>query len=59
LWAKKLKEPQWIQSLESIEPILVPKGGWIAIGVEGEPMSMTDTEFRRRYHRKRSANKTG
>jgi len=51
VWAKKLDKPQWIQSLESIEPILVPTGGWIAIGVESEPTSMTDYEFRQRYRK--------
>jgi hypothetical protein len=58
IWAKRLKQPQWIQSLESIEPILVPKDGWIAIGIEGEPMSMAEREFRSRYRRPRSTNKS-
>lgn len=57
VWAKKLKTPHWIQSLEGVEPILVPVGGWIAIGVEGEPTSMSETEFRNRYQRATSAGK--
>lgn len=51
VWAKRLRKPGWIQSKESVEPILIPPGGWIAIGVEGEPFSMTETEFRKRYDR--------
>ena len=48
---KSWSKPQWIQSPESIEPILIPPDGWITIGIEGEPTSMTETEFRQRYHR--------
>jgi hypothetical protein len=51
VWAKKLKAPQWIQTPESIEPVIVPVGGWITIGVDGEPVSMTEIEFRKRYRR--------
>ena len=51
VWAKKLKSPQWLQSREGIEPIMIPVGGWITIGVEGEPTSMTEYEFRKRYQR--------
>ena len=40
VWAKKLRKPLWMQSLESVEPILVPAGGWVTIGIEGEPTSM-------------------
>ncbi len=57
VWAKKLKYPQWIQSLESIEPILIPVGGWITIGIDGEPTSMTEYEFRKRYRRAKSSSK--
>jgi hypothetical protein len=49
VWAKKLKTPQWLQSREGIEPILIPSGGWITIGIEGEPTSMTEAEFHERY----------
>ncbi len=49
VWAKKLTKPEWIESKESIEPILIPPGGWIAIGVDGEPFSMTEADFRKRY----------
>ena len=48
-WAKQLDVPQWIQSLESVEPICVPVGAWVLIGVDGEPYSTTDEEFRKRY----------
>lgn len=48
-WAKQLDAPQWIQSLESLEPVLVPAGAWVLIGVDGEPYSTTDEEFRKRY----------
>ena len=58
VWAKKLDKPQWIQSLESIEPILIPPGGWITIGVEGEPTSMTEYEFRQRYRKSPTTSKT-
>ncbi len=51
VWAKHLKVPMWIQSLEGVEPILVPAGGWVCIGVEGEPTSLTSDEFRKRYRR--------
>lgn len=51
VWAKKLKYPQWIQTQESIEPVQVPAGGWLTIGVEGEPTTMTEAEFRKRYRR--------
>lgn len=51
VWGKKLKTPQWLQSREGIEPILIPAGGWITIGIEGEPTSMTEYEFRKRYQR--------
>ncbi len=49
VWAKKLDEAQWIQTYESLEPILVPAGGWLTIGIEGEPTSMTEYEFLTRY----------
>ncbi|MBZ0286256.1 MAG: hypothetical protein K8I30_01475, partial [Anaerolineae bacterium] len=51
VWGKKLNTPQWLQSREGIEPILIPAGGWITIGIEGEPTSMTEYEFRKRYQR--------
>src|SRR5262249_40379849 len=51
VWAKRLKKPTWLQSLESVEPILMPVGGWVTIGIEGEPTSMTEAEFRKRYRR--------
>ncbi len=49
VWARQCAMPQWIQSLESVEPICVPAGAWVLIGVDGEPYSTTDEEFRKRY----------
>lgn len=49
VWAKRLKEPMKIQSLEGVEPIEVPAGGWVTIGVQGEPVSMSHENFTRRY----------
>jgi hypothetical protein len=57
VWAKHLKAPMRIQSLEGVEPITVPVGGWVCIGVEGEPSSMTTTEFRKRYRRATATSK--
>lgn len=51
VWAKKLRRPHWIISRESVEPVLVPPGAWIAIGVEGEPFSMSASQFTARYER--------
>jgi hypothetical protein len=59
VWAKHLKTPLRIQSLEGVEPITVPAGGWVCIGVEGEPSSMTSADFRKRYQRATATSKTG
>jgi hypothetical protein len=57
VWAKHLKQPLWLESIESIEPILVPTGGWVCIGIEGEPTSMTNYSFRKRYQRAAATHK--
>lgn len=49
VWAKKLTEETFVQSLESPEPVRLPPGVWVSIGVEGEPYSMSERNFRSRY----------
>lgn len=49
VWAQRLHQPRYVQSLESPEPVEVPPGRWLIIGVEGEPYSTDDEDFRSRY----------
>lgn len=49
VWAKRLTEPVWMQSLESVQPVEVPPGRWLVIGTEGEPYHEADARFRERY----------
>jgi hypothetical protein len=49
VWAKQLTEETVIQSLESPEPVNVPPGAWVSIGVEGEPYALSDRSFNSRY----------
>lgn len=49
VWALKLPIGIYVQSLESPEPVIVPPGRWLCIGVEGEPYNMNDTNFHVRY----------
>jgi hypothetical protein len=49
VWAKKLTKETVVQSIESPEPVTVPPGAWVSIGVEGEPYSVTDRTFYNRY----------
>lgn len=49
VWAQRLRKPRVVQSLESPEPVEIPPGRWLIIGVEGEPYSTSDEEFRERY----------
>ncbi|MBZ0304369.1 MAG: hypothetical protein K8J31_31830, partial [Anaerolineae bacterium] len=49
VWAIRLKQPALIQSLESPEPVEVPPGRWLIIGLEGEPYHSGDARFRERY----------
>jgi len=49
VWARRLKEPTLVQSLESKKPSLAPAGAWLCIGSAGEPWTVTDEWFRSRY----------
>ncbi len=49
VWAIRLMQPVWIQSLESPQPVEVPPGRWLVIGSEGEPYHNSDDKFRERY----------
>lgn len=49
VWAKKLNESATVQTLESPEPVDVPPGVWVSIGVEGEPYAVSDRTFVDRY----------
>jgi hypothetical protein len=49
IWAKRLIEPAYVQSLESPVPVLIPPGQWLVIGAEGAPYHMNDAAFRVRY----------
>jgi hypothetical protein len=49
VWAKKLAQDTFVQSLESIEPVSVPAGVWLGIGVEGEPYPIAERTFASRY----------
>jgi hypothetical protein len=49
IWSLLLPYPIYVQSLESPEPIIVPKGRWLCIGSQGEPYNMSDEDFRERY----------
>jgi hypothetical protein len=49
VWAKQLAADTWVQSMESAEPTLAPKGTWLCVGMEGEPWGMTDAWFQVHY----------
>lgn len=49
VWARQLKEPTYILSLESKQPALVPAGVWVLVGDQGEPWHSADHSFRSRY----------
>jgi hypothetical protein len=49
VWAKRLNQETMVQTLESPEPVPLPRGVWLAIGIEGEPYSLADKAFRSRY----------
>lgn len=49
VWAKRLREPLWVQSIESPKPILAPAGAWLCVGTAGEPWTVTDEWFHHRY----------
>ncbi len=49
VWAKQLKEPTYVHSVESDEPVLAPAGMWIALGAKGEPWYIEEENFQDRY----------
>ncbi len=49
VWAKKLDEPAFVQSLESARPIRVASGQYVLIGSEGEPYSVGESTLMKRY----------
>ena len=49
VWAKRLKEDTYVQSIESSGPSVAPAGAWLCIGTEGEPWSVTSEWFHTRY----------
>lgn len=38
VWAKKLTQPQWIQSVEDDKPFEAPIGAWLLLGAKGSAM---------------------
>ncbi len=49
VWALRLPLSIYLQSLESPQPVIVPKGRWLCIGADGEPYHMTDESLHTRY----------
>jgi hypothetical protein len=49
LWAKKVIKPVYVQSIESVNPVEIPQGAYLTIGVKGEPTSMSAEAFYERY----------
>lgn len=49
VWAKSLERDTFVLSLESTNSARIPAGAWLCIGVDGEPWSQTEDEFRARY----------
>jgi hypothetical protein len=49
VWALRLPISIYVQSLESPEPSVVPRGRWLCIGSEGEPYNMNDEQIHARY----------
>ncbi|MBI1277861.1 MAG: hypothetical protein GC179_07015 [Anaerolineaceae bacterium] len=49
VWAKKLKENTYVQSIESSKPVLASAGAWLCVGTEGEPWTVDDSWFHTRY----------
>jgi hypothetical protein len=49
VWAKKLEEDVYLQSLEHVKPLKIRTGQYVAIGAEGEPYSMGEMTFHQRY----------
>jgi hypothetical protein len=49
VWAKRLTKPAYVQSIESMAPVLVPAGDWVLVGSLDGPYYMTDELLRARY----------
>lgn len=49
VWALRLPISIYVQSLESPEPAVVPRGRWLCIGSQGEPYNMNDEQIHARY----------
>jgi hypothetical protein len=49
VWAKRLRESTYVQSIESAKASLAPAGAWLCVGTEGEPWTVTQDWFRARY----------
>jgi hypothetical protein len=49
VWARRLKRPVSLQSLESKEPVQIPPGRWLCIGAEGEPYHTANEKFCQNY----------
>jgi hypothetical protein len=49
VWALRLPVSIFVQSLESPQPAIVPKGRWLCIGLQGEPYNMNDEQIHARY----------
>lgn len=52
VWAKKLDKATYIQSLEHEKPELVSGGRYVVIGAKGEPYSVNNSSFTRRYYQR-------
>ncbi len=48
-WAKEAREPTWVQSLESKQPVLVPAGNWLLVSPWGEPWYVDAATFYAHY----------
>lgn len=49
VWARRATKPLKVQSLESQEPLEVPVGAWICVGINGEPYVVSDEDLKQRY----------
>jgi len=53
VWAMRLTEDRLVQSPESPEPVVVPRGAWLLIGAQGAtrgvPYSTDEASLRQRY----------
>jgi hypothetical protein len=52
VWAKKLYKSVYLQSREQKTPELVKAGRYVVIGVKGDPYSMSESAFNRRYRKR-------